>query len=230
MKMTKKRFQRIIKEEAYDCYKDYRAGSLTYQEYQDCLKRYEDLERAYTPSRRKTTYVGADANQDKIAAVQAAMADKPNNFLRSILSQLEAGRGLSGKQKSIVKRILAKKDPEAAKMFEAHQIRISKKQLKRIIVEACALSMGQTDDPPADHSPAGNVPSPEDYETVKVFMRSNPDLVDLGIGMVMDAAGASCERSTAQAIIDHLKDMVQGPAPEPVATMMEPEVLGLGGM
>tara|TARA_B100000282_G_scaffold296225_1_gene277518 strand:- start:116 stop:853 length:738 start_codon:yes stop_codon:yes gene_type:complete len=70
-------------------------------------------------SRRKTSYVGADANAQQIAAVQAALDAKPNNFLTSILDQLKRGRGLSSKQKSIVKKILAKTDSEAAALFEA---------------------------------------------------------------------------------------------------------------
>ncbi len=72
-------------------------------------------------SRRKTTHVGTDANTDKIAAVEKALSAKPNNFLSSILSQLKQGRGLSSKQKSIVKKILAKSSPDDAKLFEAIQ-------------------------------------------------------------------------------------------------------------
>ena len=43
-------------------------------------------------------------------------------------------------------------------------------------------------------------------------MDQNPDLVDLGLSLVMDMAGTSCERSTAQGIIDHLQDMLGGGA------------------
>jgi len=35
-------------------------------------------------------------------------------------------------------------------------------------------------------------------------------LIDMGIDIVMQTAGTSCERSTVQAIIDHLQDMLQG--------------------
>ena len=69
-------------------------------------------------SRRKTSYVGADANADQIAAVEAALSAKPNKFLQSILDQLKKGRGLSSKQKGIVKKILMKTDAEAASLFE----------------------------------------------------------------------------------------------------------------
>ena len=67
--------------------------------------------------RRKTSYVGADANAEQIAAVEAALKIKPNNFLTSVLSQLKKGRGLSAKQKSIVKKIIAKSAPEDANLF-----------------------------------------------------------------------------------------------------------------
>lgn len=70
-------------------------------------------------SRRKTSYVGASANSDQIAAVEKALAAKSNNFLSSILSQLKQGRGLSSKQKSIVKKIMAKASPDDVKLFES---------------------------------------------------------------------------------------------------------------
>jgi len=74
------------------------------------------------------------------------------------------------------------------------------------------------------------VPSPQDYDAVRGFMNANPDLVDLGINMVMDLVGTSCERSTAQAIIDHLQGML-GPEkkdamfPEQEQAMKAPEIL-----
>ena len=146
MRISESELIRIIKEEAHDCVKDYRLGTLTRQEYEDCLKRFEEPDdygynyRKYPP--RKTSYVGADSNQDKIAAVQAAMEAKPNNFLQSVLSQLQRGRGLSRKQNAIVKKILAKSNPESAKLFEnaparpGASMRIKKSELKQIIQEA----------------------------------------------------------------------------------------------
>ena len=131
MKISKKQLRQIIKEEAHDCYQDYKAGGLSYEEYQDCLKSFSQDDYGYRPSRRKTSYVGSDANQDKIAAVQAALATKPNNFLKSILSQLERGRGLSGKQKSIVKKILGKVDPEAAALFEIASKSLSPEEVEQ---------------------------------------------------------------------------------------------------
>ena len=117
-------------------------------------------------------------------------------------------------------------------------MKISKRQLRQIIKEACELSASNPDhqvqgvEAPADHySP--EVPSPEDYDRVRDFLNQNSDIVDLGISMVMDAAGTGCERSTAQGIIDHLNDMVhqkpeQGhysrglPHPGPMMVGMEP--------
>ena len=95
-------------------------------------------------------------------------------------------------------------------------MKITKRQLRRIIKEACDLggSDPQGVDAPSDHY-SSEVPVPEDYDRVRDFLNQNSDVVDLGISMVMDAAGTGCERSTAQGIIDHLKDMVQGPQEDP---------------
>jgi len=57
---------------------------------------------------RKTSYVGTDANAAQIAAIEAILEVKPNNFLTSVLTQLKKGRGLSAKQKTIVRKIIAK--------------------------------------------------------------------------------------------------------------------------
>ena len=96
-------------------------------------------------------------------------------------------------------------------------MKITKRQLRRIIKEACDLGGGdsaQGVNAPADHY-SDEVPVPEDYDRVRDFLGQNSDVVDLGISMVMDAAGTGCERSTAQGIIDHLKDIVQGPQEDP---------------
>jgi hypothetical protein len=69
--------------------------------------------------KRKTSYVGTDSNASQIAAVEKVLAAKPNNFLNSILSQLKNGRGLSSRQKSIVKKIVAKASPDDATLFES---------------------------------------------------------------------------------------------------------------
>lgn len=100
-------------------------------------------------------------------------------------------------------------------------MKISKRQLRQIIKEACELSASNPDhqvqgvEAPADHY-SSEVPSPEDYDRVRDFLSQNSDIVNLGISMVMDAAGTGCERSTAQGIIDHLSDMVhQKPEQDP---------------
>ncbi len=89
-----------------------------------------------TSSGRKTTYVGADTNAEQIAAVEDALASKPNNFLQSVLGQLQQGRGLSSKQKAVVRKILAKIDPDSASLFESKKVRITVNQLREIIRES----------------------------------------------------------------------------------------------
>ena len=130
MKITKRQLRQIIKEEKIrilneepsDYYRDYRAGSISYEEYQQLVKDYERRTGGGSSSRpryrRKTSYVGADANAAQIAAVEAAIETKPSRFLSSVLDQLQRGRGLSSKQKSIVKKILRKSDADAASLFE----------------------------------------------------------------------------------------------------------------
>ena len=130
MKITKRQLRQIIKEEKLrilneepsDYYRDYRAGSISYEEYQQMVKDYERRTGGGSygrqRSRRKTSYVGADANAEQIAAVEKAIETKPSNFLSSVLDQLKRGRGLSSKQKAIVKKILMKSDAKAASLFE----------------------------------------------------------------------------------------------------------------
>tara|TARA_B100000427_G_C15459484_1_gene573351 strand:- start:417 stop:848 length:432 start_codon:yes stop_codon:yes gene_type:complete len=123
MKITKRKLRKLIKEEMHDCIKDYmrthgysrdRAGKECGEEESS---RYSGYSRPRY--RRKTSYVGASANAEQIEAVEAYLATKPSNFLNSVLKQLKMGRGLSSKQKSIVKRMLGKKDPGAAALFES---------------------------------------------------------------------------------------------------------------
>ena len=93
-------------------------------------------------------------------------------------------------------------------------MKITRRQLRRLIREACALEAGPASMEPEMNLAAGpvgstpDVPVPEDYEKARSTMEQNPDLADIGINMVMDLAGTSCERSTAQAIIDHLHNML----------------------
>lgn len=126
------------------------------------------------------------------------------------------------------------------------KMKITKRQLRRIIREACGLQDHGQEEARLDHvkqpGPQPEVPSPQDYDAVRGFMDSNPDVVDLGISMVMELVGVSCERSTAQAIIDHLQGMlgapdddVMFPEQEPSADdqpdiMISPEILSIGGI
>jgi hypothetical protein len=150
MKISKRVLRKIIKEEKLkllneepsDYYRDYKNGSISYEDYQQMVKDYEvrtggsgTRNSNYRPSPRKTSYVGSDANADQIAAVEAALSVKPNNFLTSVLNQLKKGRGLSDKQKSIVKRIVSKNDPSAAVLFE-NKMKITKRQLRSVIRES----------------------------------------------------------------------------------------------
>ena len=116
-------------------------------------------------------------------------------------------------------------------------MKVSKKQLRKIIREACALDAQDHGMEAVHMSEPGQmpgVPSPKDYTAVRGFMQSNPDLVDLGIGLVMDMVGVSCERSTAQAIIDHLQGMLGAGKedevmfPEQEQQMQEPVILKIG--
>lgn len=130
-KITKRQLQeisriatkKILKEEAADCVRDYMAmGYSKSQAYKECEdypeEGYGSSRSRYQSSPRKTSYVGADANAAKIEAIEAALAVKWNNYLGSILDQLNQGRGLSSKQKMIVKKILMKSNPESANLFE----------------------------------------------------------------------------------------------------------------
>jgi len=151
MKITKRQLKRIIKEEAaalleYEQYVD--EDGNVYDDEGNVSRRGKEFGRRYgggtygtrglpparmqrrsNSSRRKTTNVGASANAEKIAAVEAALAAKPNNFLQSILDQLQKGRGLSSKQNAIVRKIIVKHDAEAADLFEG----ISKAQIRKVI-------------------------------------------------------------------------------------------------
>ena len=54
------------------------------------------------------------------------------------------------------------------------------------------------------------VPVPEDYNRVRDFLEITPGMNDLTIDSVKKVAKTGCERSTAQGIIDHLKDKLHG--------------------
>ena len=134
MKITKRQLKQIIREESNKFNESarrraqYRAmrdpsyevpvGMEWDEPYDD---RYDDPDHYARATRykRKTTYAGREALEPMITAVQAALAAKPNSFLQSVLSQMEAGRMPSAKQKAIVKRIVKKHNPASAQLFES---------------------------------------------------------------------------------------------------------------
>ena len=159
MKITKRQLQKLIKEEAADCVKDMIAmGYSRSQAYEECGD--DDDDYSYRPSRssyrsrRKTTHVGTDANAAKIAAVKKAIDSKPNRFLSSILKELPYGAGLTSKQNKIVNKILQKSSPEDAALFESVSkkgvgtMKITKRQLRRVIREAMDAQLNRPFSPP----------------------------------------------------------------------------------
>lgn len=147
MKITKRQLRKIIKEEKArllkeepaDCIRDYIAmGYSRAQAYKECDDGSE-YSRVVSRSRpqRKTSFVGEAANADQIAAVEAALSAKPNNFLTSVLNQLKNGRGLSDKQKLIVKNIMMKSNAQAASLFEGTAAsEVTRRQLRKIVKAA----------------------------------------------------------------------------------------------
>jgi hypothetical protein len=89
-------------------------------------------------------------------------------------------------------------------------MRITKRQLRKIIKEACALASEEPINTLSEPAADPNIPVPEDYDAARYLLEQNPELVDMGIDIVMQTAGTSCERSTVQAIIDHLQDLLHG--------------------
>ena len=118
-------------------------------------------------------------------------------------------------------------------------MKITRVQLRKVIREACGLGSPEENEnelplplpplppaaspeqaplplPPIVQSPAPamvampGVPVPEDYNKVRDFLEITPGMNDLTIDSVKQSAGTGCERSTAQGIIDHLKDELHG--------------------
>jgi len=95
-------------------------------------------------------------------------------------------------------------------------MRITRRQLRRLISEACELDTAPVEELP-EIMPVGpesmvttpDVPVPEDYNAVRDMLEQSPEIVNMAIAHVMDMAGTQCERSTAQGIIDHLQQMVE---------------------
>ena len=130
------------------------------------------------------------------------------------------------KMQGQIAAIEAEADEASGETLQENQrmLRLTRRQLRLLIREACGLAAEEPSPMqavPAGHAaPSDEVPVPEDYDAVRSMLEQNPDIVDLGISMVMDLAGTSCERSTAQGIIDHLQKMTAHSAqPIPVAAL-----------
>ena len=59
-----------------------------------------------------------------------------------------------------------------------------------------------------------DVPDPESYDKVRNFLNNSGDLVAASVDAVMKSSGSTCPVSTAQAMIDHLQDMLSTPERE----------------
>ena len=104
--------------EASDCVKDYRAGGLSWEEYQDCLKRFGDDEddrqpRRHAPVRQAPPPARPPAPSHRgdpvrLKILDALLAMRPDRFVQSIRDQVAQGRNLSEKQLTVVRQILYK--------------------------------------------------------------------------------------------------------------------------
>ena len=132
---------------------------------------------------------------------------------------------------------------KARSPLRSKRVKITERQLRKLIRETCALGHEEPEPmaamplelsiptaPEATAAPSPEVPVPEDYDAVRDFLEQNPELVDLGLSIVMEMAGTSCERSTAQGIIDHLQGMLDsGEVGEEEISMIDPGVVELPG-
>jgi len=105
-------------------------------------------------------------------------------------------------------------------------MKITKRQLRKIISEACDLAPAPGEElpemmPAAIQPPTNEIPVPEDYNAVRDLLEQRPDYVNMAIAHLMDMAGTQCERSTVQGIIDHLRDMVKDSAGEAAEAEVE---------
>tara|TARA_E500000331_G_scaffold356954_1_gene416917 strand:+ start:339 stop:713 length:375 start_codon:yes stop_codon:yes gene_type:complete len=122
-------------------------------------------------------------------------------------------------------------------------MKITKRQLRNLIREACHLGsedpveelpamMPDTEMAPPAPAPdsASNVPVPEDYQATRNFLDQNPDMVDLALQGIMDAVGSGCQRSTAQAVVDHMQELLSGSDDASTETELEQGLMDLMGM
>ena len=97
-------------------------------------------------------------------------------------------------------------------------MRISKTKLRKLIREACDILGTDDFDRELDFTQAidPDVPVPADYDAVTGLLNNNDELADLALSFIMIKAGASCEKSSAQAIIDHLQNKIESQAGQPL--------------
>ena len=129
MKISKRQLRRIIKEEKAllmeepsDYYRDYKAGTITRQEYEALVRQYNEREGSYSyrPRRpRKTVKVGLEATRERLDVIRRVRGAKDSKFLLSISNQLSSGRDLTSKQNAIIRKIVAKHEPESVSLFES---------------------------------------------------------------------------------------------------------------
>jgi len=159
MKITKRQLRRIIREEKEQLLREYElhvdADGNVYDDEGNVERRGATFGRKYggetylgtsPPWHRRTgpapTQGSALDKQKK--AIEKFLTSKPNNFLQSILSQINAGKRLSSKQTDIMKKILVKSDPTAADLFES--VNLAKK-------ETASLQEQRDPSPGYDHDP-----------------------------------------------------------------------------
>jgi len=170
MKITKRQLKRIIKEEKklleYERHVDKdgniyddegnvdRRGSSFGSRYGG--ETYTGTSAPWDRKKRPTSIAPNSVMGKQKTAVEGHLAVKHNNFLQSILDQMNAGRRISDKQKAVMKKILVKHDPTTADLFEG--IKITKRQLRRIIREESKGSTKKYDDDSALHGDQDELP------------------------------------------------------------------------
>ncbi len=119
----------LLTEEEYDCMRDYRAGTMSRQEYEDCLRQFRTTagnygsgdgrgnyggygrrskykKKRHNPYRGpRTTYTTHDP--EALVIIDELIAQRPNSgFFQSIRKRIAAGQALSPRQKSAMQKVL----------------------------------------------------------------------------------------------------------------------------
>lgn len=92
--------------EAYDCLKDYRAGGMSREEYEECLDRFKDDEDDYRSQYRRPPAPAVRVDAPKLQVLDKLLARRPDHFVQSIRDQVARGRTLSEAQLKAVRSIL----------------------------------------------------------------------------------------------------------------------------